>query len=140
VQLGERLGRVSHHLAGALVSPVHRRLTPEQLQERRVPLHVRVVLLDHGFDLPAVVRINAPPKCPTFSCDIAHAVSLGEVLLPWWAYRSRVIEIFAWPIKVENAFAFTPAAIRVSASSGAALRWREVGGLPTRLDRAFLQE
>jgi hypothetical protein len=43
-------------------------------------------------------------------------------------------------IKVENAFAFTPAAIRVSASSGAALRWREVGGLPTRLDRAFLQE
>jgi hypothetical protein len=43
VQPGERLGRVSGHLADALVSPVHRRLTPEQLQERRVPLHVGVV-------------------------------------------------------------------------------------------------
>ncbi len=59
VDLGEGLEHVSQHLADALVSPRHPRLTLEAHLHRRVPFHLGVEFCQHSFEVSTVVRINS---------------------------------------------------------------------------------
>ena len=62
VELGERPEKVFHHLADALVPPIHRPLSLEPHQKRRVPLDLGVEYLDQGFDVSAVGRLDPALK------------------------------------------------------------------------------